>query len=80
MDLDFHGISPERRDGPGRSAPIEIGNRFWLGVEAVVLKGGMIGDDANVGARAVVTKDVPAGVVFVGSQGGCMGSVYAKHR
>ena len=38
---------------------IEIGNDVWIGYEAVVLSGVKIGDGAIIGARAVVTKDVP---------------------
>ncbi len=38
---------------------ITIGNDVWIGFEAVVLAGVHIGDGAVVGARAVVTKDVP---------------------
>lgn len=36
-----------------------IGNDVWIGYEAVVLSGVTIGDGAVIGARAVVTKDVP---------------------
>lgn len=38
---------------------IVIGNDVWIGYEAVILSGVKIGDGAIVGARAVVTKDVP---------------------
>ena len=38
---------------------IVIGNDVWIGYEAVVMSGVTIGDGAIVGARAVVTKDVP---------------------
>ena len=38
---------------------IVIGNDVWIGYEAVILSGVTIGDCAIVGARAVVTKDVP---------------------
>lgn len=38
---------------------IVIGNDVWIGYEAVVLAGVTIGDGAIVGARAVVTRDVP---------------------
>ena len=36
-----------------------MGNDVWIGYEAVILAGVTIGDGAVVGARAVVTKDVP---------------------
>lgn len=38
---------------------IIIGNDVWIGYEAVILAGVTIGDGAIIGARAVVTKDVP---------------------
>ncbi|MDF3002136.1 MAG: antibiotic acetyltransferase [Bacillota bacterium] len=38
---------------------IVIGNDVWIGYEAVILSGVRIGDGAIVGARAVVTKDIP---------------------
>lgn len=38
---------------------IVVGNDVWIGYEAVILAGVTIGDGAIVGARAVVTKDVP---------------------
>jgi virginiamycin A acetyltransferase len=45
---------------------IVIGNDVWIGYEAVVLSGVHIGDGAIVGARAVVTKDVPPYTVVGG--------------
>ena len=38
---------------------IVVGSDVWIGFEAVVLSGVTIGDGAIIGARAVVTKDVP---------------------
>ena len=38
---------------------ILIGNDVWIGYEAVILAGVTIGDGAIIGARAVVTRDVP---------------------
>ncbi len=38
---------------------IEIGSDVWIGFEAVILSGVKIGHGAIVGARAVVTRDVP---------------------
>ncbi len=38
---------------------IVIGNDVWVGYEAVILSGVHIGDGAIIGARALVTKDVP---------------------
>ena len=38
---------------------IIIGNDVWIGYEAVLMAGVTIGDGAVIGARAVVTKDIP---------------------
>ena len=38
---------------------IIIGNDVWIGYEAVILSGVTIGNGAIIGARAVVTRDVP---------------------
>ena len=52
-----HGIGADKAwDNKG---DIVIGNDVWIGFEAVILAGVTIGDGAIIGARAVVTKDVP---------------------
>ncbi len=38
---------------------IVVGSDVWIGYEAVILAGVTVGDGAVIGARAVVTKDVP---------------------
>lgn len=38
---------------------IVVGNDVWIGYEAVIMSGVTVGDGAIIGARAVVTKDVP---------------------
>lgn len=47
-------------------APVVVGRDVWIGANAVVLPGVTIGDDSVVAAGAVVTKDVPAGVIVGG--------------
>ena len=48
-------------------APIVIGNNVWIGANVTVLPGVTIGENAVIAAAAVVTKDVPANAVVVGS-------------
>lgn len=43
-----------------------VGNDVWIGYEAVIMSGVHIGDGAVIGARAVVTKDVPPYTVVGG--------------
>ena len=45
---------------------IVVGNDVWIGYEAVILAGVTIGDGAVIGARAVVTRDVPPYAVVGG--------------
>jgi virginiamycin A acetyltransferase len=68
----FHGFG----DDWGRIAPLlscpgkgdtVVGNDVWLGFEALVLPGVTVGDGAVVGARAVVTRDVPPYTVVGGN-------------
>jgi len=49
------------------SRPIIIGDDAWIGFGATVLKGVTIGQGAVIGARSVVTKDVPAFTIVVGN-------------
>ncbi|WP_426208434.1 acyltransferase [Massilia sp. TWP1-3-3] len=48
-------------------APITIGDHAWIGFDVVILKGVTIGEGAVIGARSVVTSDIPAWSVAVGS-------------
>lgn len=49
------------------SRPIVVGNMAWLGFESVVLKGVSIGEGAIVGAKSVVTRDVPPWTMVAGN-------------
>lgn len=44
-----------------------IGRHVKIGINATILPYRMIGDGAQIGAGAVVTKDVPAGETWVGN-------------
>ncbi|MDO5749333.1 MAG: CatB-related O-acetyltransferase [Planctomycetia bacterium] len=46
---------------------ITIGNDVWIGYEAAILAGVTIGDGAIIGARALVTKDVPPYTIVGGT-------------
>ena len=47
--------------------PIVIGAKAWIGFDVTILKGVTIGEGAVVGAKSVVTKDVPAWTVVAGN-------------
>ncbi|MCC9173827.1 DapH/DapD/GlmU-related protein [Arthrobacter sp. zg-Y179] len=61
-----HDLSPARR-ADMHPAPVALGRNVWLGSNVTVLPGVTIGDDSVVAAGAVVTKDVPARSLAVGS-------------
>jgi lipopolysaccharide O-acetyltransferase len=48
-------------------APVEIGDYAWLGERVMVLKGVRIGERSVIGAGSIVTRDVPAYSIAVGS-------------
>ena len=61
-----HDLDPARR-ADMHPAPVVLGRNVWLGANVTVLPGVAIGDDAVVGAGSVVTRDVPARAVVVGT-------------
>ncbi|WP_304049910.1 hypothetical protein [Jatrophihabitans endophyticus] len=66
-----HGVTVgEGTDGVGASRSPRLGDRVWLGVGVVVAGDIAIGDDAMIGANAVVLADVPARAVAVGVPAG----------
>ncbi len=56
-----------RRDGWEGAGPITLADNVWLGGGVIVLADVTIGEDTVVGAGAVVTRDLPPGVVAVGN-------------
>jgi acetyltransferase-like isoleucine patch superfamily enzyme len=82
MDSDLHPMKASRRraaaDGwaggtfpdvyaDTKHAEITIGDDVWIGFGASILKGVNIGRGAIIGAGSVVTSDVPAWSIVVGS-------------
>ena len=62
-----HPVDPEpRRVGWEYAEPITLADNVWLGGGVIVCPGVSIGQDTVVGAGAVVTRDLPAGVVAAG--------------
>jgi acetyltransferase-like isoleucine patch superfamily enzyme len=68
FDSDFHDLHPQRRwGGVPRMAPVDIGPNVFVGMSVKILKGVSIGADSVIGAGAVVTSAIPAGVVAAGN-------------
>lgn len=56
-----------RREGLESALSIHIGSDVWVGGGAIICPGVRIGDGSVIGAGAVVTRDVPAGVFAAGN-------------
>ena len=65
-DSDMHEV-PLGSGGPIRKKPIQIGDRVFLGADAIILKGVSLGDRCVVGAGAVVAKSFAADTVITGN-------------
>lgn len=61
-----HPLDPALRRSHITAAPIVIERGAWLCAGATVLHGVTVGEDSVVAAGAVVTRNVPAGVVVAG--------------
>ena len=76
-----HPIDPgPRRAGWEPAEPITLGDNVWLGGGVIVCPGVTIGEDTVVGAGAVVTRDLPAGVVAVGNPARVLREIGAGDR
>ena len=61
-----HGLVPKDRKTT-YPAPIILGKNVWIGSNATILQDVSIGDNAIIGAGAVVTKNVEANTIVGGS-------------
>lgn len=63
-----HPVWPElRRHAAQFNLPVRIGDNVWIGSAVQIMPGVTIGDNTVVGAGSVVTRDLPADVVALGS-------------
>jgi len=64
-----HEIDPDKRLAADSASakPVKIGNNCWIGGGSIILGGVTIGDGVTIGAGSVVTKDIPARSIAVGS-------------
>lgn len=66
-DVVIRSTDAHRIDDQEEDKPIIIGNNVWVGQGAMILKGVTIGEGAIIGAKSLVTKDVPAHCVVAGN-------------
>ncbi len=63
-----HPVLPElRRHGAQFNLPVTIGDNVWIGSGVQIMPGTSIGDNTVIGAGSVVTRDLPADVIAVGT-------------
>ena len=72
VDTDFHPVRGSARRYAPNPEPkpadrVIIGTNVFVGAGAMILKGSTIGDDATVGAGAVVSGEVLSGAIVVGN-------------
>ena len=59
--------TPRRLEADVAARPVRIADNVWIGFDACVLPGVTIGEGAIVGARSVVTTDVPPYTIVAGN-------------
>jgi acetyltransferase-like isoleucine patch superfamily enzyme len=64
FDADQHDLDAER---PERSAPVRFEDCVWIGSDVTVLRGVTVGAHSVVGARSLVTRDVPPHTLAFGT-------------
>lgn len=63
-----HPVNPKLRELVYQyNLPVHIGRNCWIGAAVTILPGVTIGDNSVIGAGSVVTRDIPANVVAMGS-------------
>ena len=60
-------LAEERNQGLEKALPIVIGDNCWIGADVTILPGVTIGSNTIIGAKSVVTKDIPDHVLALGS-------------
>jgi len=65
-DADWHGIY-DRTKVVGEPKPVILEKNVWVGEDAMICKGVTVGENSIIGARSVVTKDVPPNSIYAGN-------------
>ena len=62
FDSDFHVIEYDENQAE-YSETVSIGDQVWIGANAIILKGVIVGNGSIIAANTVVTKNVEQGVM-----------------
>lgn len=65
-DSDWHDTY-DRTEELGKHAPVHLADNVWVGDGAMICKGVTIGRNSIIGARSVVTGDIPENVIAAGN-------------
>lgn len=60
--------------------PVKIGNKSWIGLNAIILKGVEVGEGAVVAAGSVVTKSVPPWTIVAGNPAKAIREISLQER
>jgi acetyltransferase-like isoleucine patch superfamily enzyme len=77
FDADQHPLDAERAE---RVEPVAIGDHVWIAADCTVLRGVSIGEHSVVGARSIVTGDVPPHTLVWGQPARPRGSIGDRSR
>jgi len=77
FDADQHDFDAEH---PEVVSPVVIGDYAWVASDVTVLRGVTIGEHAVIGARSLVTSDIPPHALAFGSPARVRGSVGDRSR
>ncbi len=70
-DSDFHSLHLSERlkeiDTDIKKAPVKINDGAFIGASVLILKGVEIGENSIIGARSVVTKNIPKNEIWAGN-------------
>ena len=56
-----------RNEGLEMAKPITLGDNIWIGADVSILPGVTIGEGSIIGAKSLVSKDIPPGVIAFGN-------------
>ena len=79
IDSNAHNVnSINRTIGQDIPEGIRIGNNVWIGLNAVILKGTVIGDNCVVAAGSIVKGEYPDNIIIQGNPAKCVGEIHLK--